>query len=340
MIIGPASGPGLANDYAGDTTINGAGGSIAAGLKIGNPDADNIMPHGSTGSFSGGPTGNVILNSVTGSTRSAVFDLNGSQQTINGLSNTASDPLNNFVQSSEPGGVLTLGDSNATATFAGVLRDNDSTTLGTLAITKIGTGTQTFTEGSSNYTGRTRVLGGSLSIDTALTSNAGIFNDAADVTIGSTATLNLNFNIATPDLIDSLYFGGSPQLVGTYGRAGPPHGHVQDRSHHGRRRAPSPDVGLLYGDYDNDGDVDAADYVNCAITCRHHHYAVERRSSAAPSAMCNTFNGGRPSAAPSAAAAGGVGRFDGRAGAGRGCSAFVAMFAGTLRGRRGRRGVA
>ena len=50
---------------------------------IGAAADNNIMPHGSTGSFSGGATGNLILNAMGGG-RQAIFDLNGSTQTING----------------------------------------------------------------------------------------------------------------------------------------------------------------------------------------------------------------------------------------------------------------
>ena len=52
VVIGPLSGPGTPNDYAGNTTVNGTvGGAVGSILRITNPDADNIMPHGATGSF-------------------------------------------------------------------------------------------------------------------------------------------------------------------------------------------------------------------------------------------------------------------------------------------------
>src|SRR4029079_9468850 len=74
--IGALSGTAIANDYAGDTSINGAtGGAVNAGLSIGAPTDNNIMPHGLTGSFAGGPTGNVILN-ANAANRQAIFDLN------------------------------------------------------------------------------------------------------------------------------------------------------------------------------------------------------------------------------------------------------------------------
>ncbi len=252
VIIGPISGPGVKSDYSGDTTINGAGGTVAAGLKIGNPDADNILPHGATGSYSGGPTGNIILNSVSGSTRSALFDLNGSQQIINGLSNTASDPLNDFVQSSLPNGHLVIGDSNATATFDGIIRDNDGVaTTGTLAITKIGTGTQTLTA-LSTYTGQTRVNGGVLSITNAYLA------DTSNVGVGGSGVLDLNF--VGSDTVSAFYLNGSPQASGTWGSLTSTATHKTARIS-GTGILDVASVGLLYGDYNSDGKVDAADIV-------------------------------------------------------------------------------
>jgi fibronectin-binding autotransporter adhesin len=151
-----------ANDYAGDTTITGPTGGTAnvpnAVLKI--AAGNNLMPHGLTGSFAGGPTGNLVLDGQVGATiHSAIFDLNGTTQTINGLSSTATAPSNNFVNSSALGAVLILGDSAATANYGGVIQDG----AGTVSITKIGAGTQTFS-GISTYTGVTTVQGGSLKL--------------------------------------------------------------------------------------------------------------------------------------------------------------------------------
>src|SRR6185369_5045497 len=118
---------------------------------------NNIMPHGLTGSFSGGPTGNVILNANV--TRQAIFDLNGSTQTINGLSSTSAGLAGtNIVESTAGTATLILGDSNATATFGGIVRDNG----GTIALTKIGSGVQTLA-GANTYTGATNINAGALS---------------------------------------------------------------------------------------------------------------------------------------------------------------------------------
>ena len=62
-----------------------------------------------------------------------------------------------FVQNNTGASTLTVGSGNATATFAGVLRNNG----GTLAFTKIGTGTQTLS-GLNTYSGGTNVQNGTL----------------------------------------------------------------------------------------------------------------------------------------------------------------------------------
>ena len=250
VVIGPLSGPGTTNDYAGNTTVNGTvGGAVGSILRITNPDADNIMPHGANGSFSGGPTGNVVLNGNDIS-RFAVFDLNGSTQTINGLTNTAVSPLDNYVESAVPGGHLILGDNNATAEFGGKVHDFN----GTLAITKIGSGAQTFS-GPNAYTGDTRIQGGTLRITTPYLA------DMSDVHVSTGATFDLNFT--GTDTIDSLFLGGTPAAVGVWG------------SNTSTALNKSPllagtgllmvsTVGalpMLTGDFNGNGVVDAADYV-------------------------------------------------------------------------------
>ena len=57
----------IPNDYAGGTIINGInGGTISTTLRIFNSADNNIMPHGTTGNYSGGRTGNLIFNGVAG----------------------------------------------------------------------------------------------------------------------------------------------------------------------------------------------------------------------------------------------------------------------------------
>ena len=201
----------IPNDYAGDTTVNGTttgGTELNSTLRICNAADNNIMPHGANGSYAGGKTGNLILN-ATAANRQAIFELNGSIQTINGLSSTAASPVNNIVQDTIGGGSLILGDNNATATYGGIIQ-------GGLPITKIGTGTETFS-GANTYTGYTIVKAGTLVANTASTGggNYSISNSAAlgvnVATIGSTLFMtNLTFDVSGTALNLNAGTNGNP----------------------------------------------------------------------------------------------------------------------------------
>ncbi|HSY19515.1 MAG TPA: autotransporter-associated beta strand repeat-containing protein, partial [Candidatus Acidoferrales bacterium] len=198
------------NDYAGDTVINGtAGATVNSMLRICLPADNNIMPHGLTGSFTGGKTGNVILNG-TASNRQGIFDLNGSTQTINGLSSTVNSPANNFVQdNSGLGATLVVGDSDATSTFAGAIQNG-------VVVRKIGAGTLTLS-GANSYNGDSQVVAGRLVTTTASTGggNFGVSNNAAlGVTVANAGqTLGIN----------NLTFGTGSSLqlnAGSFGNPG------------------------------------------------------------------------------------------------------------------------
>ncbi len=217
--VGDVGGLGIPNDYAGDTSINGSanaasvtGNNVGATLKIFTATDNNIMPHGATGSFAGGKTGNLILNATAanGGGNSSIFDLNGSTQTINGLISTAANPSHDIVMSSVTGGALVLGDNNATATFAGSLQDGAG-----LSLTKIGSGTETLS-GANTYTGNTVVKAGTLIITTSSgQGNYSVSNNAAlGVTVatsGSTLTMSsLTFGTSSTALQLNTGTSGNP----------------------------------------------------------------------------------------------------------------------------------
>ena len=137
------------NDYAGDTTIAGTKGILVLG-------GANQIPNGAG-------KGNLVNNGT--------FRLAGFSETINGLSGPGT--VNGL--SGTP--TLTVGDNNATSTFSGVLQN----TAGTLALTKIGSGTLELTN-TSTYTGATTVTGGTLSLGTT----GSIANSATTVQTGAT----------------------------------------------------------------------------------------------------------------------------------------------------------
>lgn len=90
------------------------------------------------------------------------LDMNGKSETINGLSGSSGIVQNQLASTTS---TLTLGDANVTATFVGTIRNNAGSG-GTLAITKIGTGTQSL-PGALTHTGATNVNAGALLITNA-----------------------------------------------------------------------------------------------------------------------------------------------------------------------------
>ncbi len=117
---------------------------------------------------------------------------NNTDQTLAGLNGTSSGRV--YVGTSGGVRTLTLGNGNGSGTFAGIIGTQDSATVSSttqnLAITKNGTGTQTFS-GANTYTGITTVNGGTLVGANAQAFGTGA-NAAGQITMSSgTATLSL-----------------------------------------------------------------------------------------------------------------------------------------------------
>jgi fibronectin-binding autotransporter adhesin len=154
-----------ANDYAGDTQVGRTNAApaqnYAASLVLG---AANQIPNG-TGK------GNVTVNNNNAS-RTGTLRLAGFDETINGLNG------NGFVDGGSGTPTLTLGDNNANGTFSGVLQN----TTGSLTVTKVGTGTQTFS-GASTFAGPLNVNGGQVAFATS---------PATSGPLGNTTVVNLS----------------------------------------------------------------------------------------------------------------------------------------------------
>ncbi|MEK0447003.1 MAG: hypothetical protein RLZZ399_2324, partial [Verrucomicrobiota bacterium] len=170
-----------ANTYTGGTTITS--GVLMAG-------AANVVPFGAG-------FGDLTLSSalIGGLSVPGVFDLGGYDQSINGLiaavpGATQSYPIITNTplasQADYTARTLTVGNNNASGTFAGSFQDGyrvvaGATTTGIhgrLALNKVGTGTLTLA-GPGFYTGGTTLTGGTLSLGhvTALgTSGAVVFS--------------------------------------------------------------------------------------------------------------------------------------------------------------------
>lgn len=142
------------NTYSGMTTIsNGT-------LKLGNASS---IPSGSG-------KGDVVING--GASTAGTLDLAGLNVSINGLSGTTGAVLGTVINSTAATSrTLTLGNNNATSTFAGTIKDNNGSG-GTMSLAKVGSGTQTLT-GTNTYTGTTTVTGGTLQVGSSGTGSTG-----------------------------------------------------------------------------------------------------------------------------------------------------------------------
>ena len=162
------------NTYSGDTTISGGT------LKLGN---SSVIPNG-------GGKGNVVLSGTS------TFDLNGgTTEIINGLTGSSGTFVTNGLSGTA---TLTVGDADASSTFAGTLQN-----AGTLKLTKIGTGTLTLSNSANTYTGATTVNGGVLSV-------AKIVNGGASSGIGASTNVAANLVLN----------GGTLQFTGTVSGSG------------------------------------------------------------------------------------------------------------------------
>lgn len=150
------------------------------------------------------------------------------------------------VQINGVGVELTTGVDNSSTAYDGILS-------GTGNLIKAGNGTFSL-NGTKSYTGDTKVAGGTLS------TNSASLDDAADVYVNPGAILNLNF--AGTDTVDSLFLNNIAQAVGTWGAPGSGATHTSSLfTGAGLLQVTTQPVVGVPGDYNNNGVVDAADYV-------------------------------------------------------------------------------
>ena len=193
-----------------------------------------------------------------GSGRLIVFDLNGFDQGLAGLTDQRSYTYNAVVNTSATACTLTV-NNNADYTFRGFLGSDNHTKANLLdaylgsnfGLTKKGIGKLTLTANNS-YEGDTVIEGGMLSISNPYLA------DAADVYLTTNAMFDLNF--IGIDVIDELFFDGTAQADGTWGAIDSGADHESDFfAGTGWLSVTTP--GGLAGDINEDGVVDAADYI-------------------------------------------------------------------------------
>ena len=113
------------------------------------------------------------------------LDLNGMSPTINGLEDSGgySGKVDNISPANTGIYTLTVGNANSNAVFNGVIQN----TAGSVALTKIGWGTQTLA-GSSTYSGATIINQGTLLV----AAGGGIGEYSQNLTIASGAMLDVS----------------------------------------------------------------------------------------------------------------------------------------------------
>jgi autotransporter-associated beta strand protein len=129
-----------------------------------------------------------------------------------------------------------------------------ATGVNTVNLTKSGTGKWVLT-GNNTYTGLTRVENGVLSITNPFLA------DANDVRIFSGGTLDLSFS--GNDTIDEFFIDGAPQAAGLWGAIGNAGATFQTPfiTGTGLLNVGMFTISMLAGDYNQNGIVDAADYI-------------------------------------------------------------------------------
>ncbi len=150
------------NTYKGATTVSS--GTLQAG----------IAQSGATGAF--GNNSAVILANTAGVTLS----LNGFSEQIGSLTGGGATGGNVTDGTSNTSATLTVGgDNTSPAAFAGVISDATGGGTGLTSLTKIGTGTLTFT-GANTYTGLTTISAGTLQLGNGTTSNGSVVSNIVD----------------------------------------------------------------------------------------------------------------------------------------------------------------
>jgi len=186
------------NNWSGNTTISH--GTLRVGVA-------EVIPNGAG-------NGNVIINN-SNPTNDSILDLNGFNETINGLAATGNGLARCVVSNSSAiAATLTLGDGDANAAFGGVIK----AATGVIALTKIGAGAETL-GGANTYTGATTISNGTLVVNgsvgnTVVTvrSNGTLSGNGV---INGTVTVNSGATLSPGNSIGALTINGTVTLQGT-----------------------------------------------------------------------------------------------------------------------------
>ena len=170
-----------ADNWTGNTIMTARSNTGANTVTSG---AANVIPNG----FG---YGNVTLQGF--STGTIAWNLNGFDQTVNGLSSSGTDATTTIQNTAaSTTATLTVGNNDQSGTFGGTITDAG----GALALTKIGGGIQTLS-GANAYSGPTIVNGGTLAL-----SGAGTIASSTSIAVNAGATLDVSgatsFAVSSP----------------------------------------------------------------------------------------------------------------------------------------------
>ena len=170
----------------GTLILAGTGSNYTGGIMISSGTtklgANEVIPNGPG-------FGNLTINGDGTGGGATIFDLNGHSETVNGLVSTPLTAGAISITNSAPGAsVLTFGDNNAIATYAGTITDNSANiSTATLGITKIGSGTEVLSGGSNTYAGPTTISAGTLAI-----TQAGAISSHSRIIVATGATFDIS----------------------------------------------------------------------------------------------------------------------------------------------------
>lgn len=203
---------GAITDTTGAAELRKTGGGIlvldtAAGHGGDTRISDGILRLGAAQVLpSGAAAGNLVMDPATGIT--ATLDLNGFDQTLNGVSNSG-DGAGVIDNAGDTAATLTVGANDASSAFSGVIQNSG---LGNLSLVKTGAGTIELA-GANTYAGGTTISGGTLSF-LAKAAKPG----AGTVTVDAGATVALGTHASdvaywSSGELDDLWFDG---MFGTF----------------------------------------------------------------------------------------------------------------------------